>query len=44
MFLFFLEFCCYLLEFDILGFSLSYELGVINILEMLELVYIFFIW
>ncbi|MFM7440847.1 MAG: B12-binding domain-containing radical SAM protein, partial [Snowella sp.] len=33
-----------LLEFDILGFSLSYELGATNILEMLDLAQIPFIW
>jgi radical SAM family uncharacterized protein/radical SAM-linked protein len=33
-----------LLEFDILGFSLSYELGATNILEMLDLAQIPFTW
>jgi radical SAM family uncharacterized protein/radical SAM-linked protein len=33
-----------LLEFDILGFSLSYELGATNILEMLDLANILLTW
>jgi len=33
-----------LLEFDILGFSLSYELGATNILEMLDLAHIPLTW
>ncbi len=33
-----------LLEFDILGFSLSYELGATNILEMLDLAQIHLTW
>jgi radical SAM family uncharacterized protein/radical SAM-linked protein len=42
--LFALESRRYLPEFDILGFSLSYELGATNILEMLELAQIPLTW
>lgn len=42
--LFSLESRRYLPEFDILGFSLSYELGATNILEMLELAHIPLTW
>lgn len=42
--LFALESRRYLIEFDILGFSLSYELGATNILEMLDLAAIPLTW